>query len=82
MTSKTLNKGLPWWSSSQDHLSKEGKRVQSLVPEDPTSHGTTKPAHHNYCTQAPPLLKLTHLEPVLCKIRSYHNERPARHNLE
>ena len=26
----------------------QGTRVQSLVQEDPTCHGATKPVHHNY----------------------------------
>ena len=30
------------------HLPMQGTRVQSLVQEDPTCHGATKPVHHNY----------------------------------
>ena len=29
-------------------LPTQGTRVRSLVREDPTCHGATKPAHHNY----------------------------------
>ena len=29
-----------------------GTRIQSLVQEDPTRHGATKPAHHNYRARA------------------------------
>ena len=31
-------------------LPMQGTRVQSLVQEDPTYHGATKPVHHNYWT--------------------------------
>ncbi|KAJ8779945.1 hypothetical protein J1605_012114 [Eschrichtius robustus] len=30
------------------HLPVQGTRVRSLVPEDPTCHGATKPMRHNY----------------------------------
>ena len=30
------------------HLPVQGMWVQSLVWEDPTCHGATKPVHHNY----------------------------------
>ena len=30
------------------HLPMQGIRVQSLVREDLTCHGATKPMHHNY----------------------------------
>ena len=44
--------------------------VQSLVQEDPTCHGATKPVCHNYCTCAvEPAAATTEthtLEPVLC----------------
>ena len=59
-------------------------RVRSLVREDPTCHGATKPvshnswacalepASHNYWARVPQLLKPTHLEPVL------RNEKPPQ----
>ena len=31
------------------HLSMQGTQVQTLVHEDPTCCGATKPVHHNYC---------------------------------
>ena len=37
-------------------LPMQGTRVQSLVSEDPTGRGATKPVHHNYQAYA--------LEPV------------------
>ena len=30
------------------HLPMQGTQVRSLVREDPTCHGATKPVHHNY----------------------------------
>ena len=37
------------------HLPMQGTQVRSLVREDPTCHGATKPVHHNYwaCTLEP-----------------------------
>ena len=68
--------------------------VRSLVREDPTCHGATKPVRHNYraCTLeptshncwacVPQLLKHACLEPVLRNKRSHHNEKPAHRNEE
>ena len=73
-------------------LPMQGTRVRSLVPEDPTFRGATKPvrhnywacalepASHNYWAHVPQLLKPVHLEPVLCNKRSHHNEKPMHHN--
>ena len=70
---------------------------RSLGQEDPTCHGATKPASHNYwaCTpqlleptrcnswaRVPQLLKPTHLEPVLRNKRSHGKEKPAHRNEE
>ena len=61
-------------------------QVWSLVREDPTCRGATKPMRHNYwaCTleptshnywaRVPQLLKPVHLEPVLRSKRSHRNE--------
>ena len=57
-------------------------QVGSLVQENSTCHGATKPMH------APQLLKPAHLEPTLCNKRSRCNKKPctapraapARHN--
>ena len=46
--------------------------VQSLVREDFTGLGATKPSHHNYWACA--------LESVLCNKRSYCNEEPKHCN--
>ena len=41
--------GLPWWhSGSKIRLQMQGTWVLSLVREDPTSPGATKPESHNY----------------------------------
>ena len=41
--------GLPWWCSGlRLHLPMQGTQIWSLVSEDPTCCGATKPVHHNY----------------------------------
>ena len=74
-------------------LPMQGTRIWSLVWEDPTCHGATKPVHHhywacalppvshNYWARVPQLLKPVRLEPMLHK-RNHHNEKPAHHNKE
>ena len=61
---KEGNQGLPWWSI---YLAMQGIKVRSLVWEDTTCHGVTKPK----C-----------LEPMLCNKRSHCNEKPAHCNKE
>ena len=56
------------------HLPMQGTRVQSLVWEDPTYLGATKPMCHNYQAQA--------LKPVLHNKRSRRNQKPAHHEEE
>ena len=41
-----------------------------------------EPTSHNYWAHMPQLLRPTHLEPVLCKKGSHHNEKPAQSNEE
>ena len=67
----------------------QGTWVWSLVREDPTCHGATKPVSHNYWAWVlepashnhwacvPQLLKPTRLEPMICNKRSHCNEKPA-----
>ena len=43
----------------------EGTWVRSLVWEDPTCCGGTKPVRHNYRARVPQLLKPSCLEPML-----------------
>ena len=54
-------------------LPMQGTQVQSLVQEDPTYYGATKPMN---CQ----LLSQNTLELVLCNKRSYCNEKPVNHN--
>ena len=63
-------------------LPMQGTLVRSLLGEDPTCHGATKPVHHNYWPHAPELLKPARLEPVVRNKRSHHNEKPVHHNEE
>ena len=75
-------------------LPTQGTRVLSLVREDPTCHGATKPMRHNYwaCTleptshnywtHVPQLLKSVRLDPVLRSKRSHRNEKPVHRNEE
>ena len=75
-------------------LPMQGTRVRSLVQEDSTCHGVTKPMchnywawalepmSHNYWTSVPQLLKPVRLEPVLRNKRSHRNEKPAHRNKE
>ena len=56
-------------------LAKAGTWVGSLVREDPTCRGATKPVHHNYWARVPQLLKPTCLEPVLRNKRSHRKEK-------
>ena len=74
------------------HLPMQGTWVRSLVWEDPTCCGATKPmchnywawalepASHNYWACMPQLLKPTRLEPVLRKKRSHCDEKPTHNN--
>ena len=75
-------------------LPMQGTWVRTLVWEDTTCRGVTKPVRHNYWACAleplshnfwacvPQLLKPEHLEPVLCNKRNHRNEKPAHHNKE
>ena len=48
--------------------------VRSLVQEDPTCFGVTKPVCHN--------CRICALEPVLGNKRNHHSEKPTHHNEE
>ena len=72
----------------------QGTQVQTLVWEDPTCPGATKPVHHNYwdCAlepashnywaRVPQLLKRACLDPVLRNKWSHCNEKPMHCNEE
>ena len=50
--------------------------VWSLVWENSAHCRAAKSASPNYWPRVLQLLKLTHLEPVLCSKRNHHNEKP------
>ena len=77
---------LPSWTSLviqwvRIHLPVQGTWVQSLVWEDSTCLGETKPVHYNYWACVLQLLKLGSLEPVLHK-RNQCSEKPMICNKE
>ena len=57
-----------------------GDRGSTLVQEDSTCLGATKPMPHNYGAHLLQLLKSKHLEPMFCNKRSLCNEKPVHHN--
>ena len=59
-------------------LPTQGTQVQSLVWEDSTCQGATKPLHHKYWAHVQQPLKPARLEPVLCRKRSHHDEKPEK----
>ena len=63
-------------------LPMQGTQIWSLVWEDSTCHGATKPVCHHYWAHVLQLLRPAHLEPVLCYKSSHHDERPAHRNEE
>ena len=63
-------------------LPMQGTQVRSLVGEDHTCCGATKPVRHNYWACVPQVLKPAHLEPVLHNKRSHRNEKPEHRNEE
>ena len=78
-------------------LPMQGTRFRSLVWEDPTCCGATKPMHLlslrsrarvpqllslRSKARVPQLLKPVHLEAVLSNKRSHRNEKPAHCNEE
>ena len=50
------------------HLPMQGTLVWSLIQEDSTCHGGTKPTYHNYWSPSA-------LEPMFCNKRSHSNEK-------
>ena len=64
---ETVLRGLPWWSRGWESACQCRGQVQSLVWEDPTCLGATRPLDHNYWVWA--------LDPTLHNQRSYHNEK-------
>ena len=60
----------------------QGTQVRSLVREDSTCCGTSKPVCHNCWVPVLQLLKPTYLEPVLHNRGSHCNEKLTHHNAE
>ena len=60
-------------------LPMQGTRVRSLVREDPTFHGASKPVCHNYWAHVPQLLKPARLEPMLRNEKPWQWEARASH---
>ena len=54
------------------HLPMQGTQVQSLVWEDPTCCGATKPMSHNYWARTPQLLKPTSSRARVPQLLSLH----------
>ena len=79
-TVETKIQGFPGGSVVKNPPANAGTRVWSLVWEDPTCRGATKPVCHNYWAHVPQLLKLTCLDPVLRNKRSHCNEKPEHRN--
>ena len=77
---KQFFEAFPGGTVVKNRLPMQGTRVRSLVQEDPTSRGATKPMCDNYWAHMPQLLKPVRLEPVLRNKRSHSNEKPAHHN--
>ena len=61
-------------------LRMQGTQVRSLVQEDSTCLGATKPVRHNYWACVLQLLKPVCLEPVLCNTGSHCDEKPVHHD--
>ena len=75
------------WASLVVHqlrirLPTQGIQVQSLVQEDATCHGATKPRPHNYLAWVIQLLKPKPLLPMVHIKRSDHDEKPTHSNEE
>ena len=51
-------------------LPMQGTRVQALVREDPTCHGTIKPMYHNYWARAPTVCALQQEKPLQWEARA------------
>ena len=73
LKSKYSSRDFPGVQWLRIRLPKQGTWVQSLVQENPTCHGATKPMHHSYWSPSA-------LEPVLHDKRSHRSEKPAHHN--
>ena len=64
------------------HLPMQGTQLRSLVREDSTCCGTSKPVCHNCWVPMLQLLKPTYLEPVVHSKGSHCNQNLTHHNAE
>ena len=64
------------------HLPMQGTQLRSLVREDSTCCGTSKPVCHNCWVPMLQLLKPTYLEPVVHNKGSHCNQNLTHHNAE
>ena len=83
-------KGLLWWLSGNESTCQCRTQVWSLIQEDPTCHGATKPVCHNYAPCAsslgtPPAepscrnyWRPCTLETAHCNRRSHSNKKPIQ----
>ena len=86
---RALREGLPSEGTSlvvqwlRIHLPMQGTWVRSLVQEDSTCHGATKPVPQLLSLSSrawePQPLKPGSLEPMLCNKRSHCQEKPVQH---
>ena len=91
-TLKELIPELPWWLSVKNPTANSGDTVPSLIQEDPTCCGATKPIHHNCWACAPlpgrcnyrahvqQLLQPACLESILRNKGRNCSEKPMQHN--
>ena len=75
LESKYSSRDFPGIQWLRIHLPMQGTWVQSLVQENPTCDGATKPMHGNYWSPST-------LEPVLHNKRSHRNKKPNHPNEE
>ena len=62
----------------KNHLPMKGTHVESLVQEDPTCHGATKPDRHNYWACAPRARALQQEKPLQWKAHVLQLESSSR----
>ena len=78
--------GLPWWSSGWECLPAQGTQVWSLVREDATRHGGTKPKHNYWANglepmsraHMPQLLKAVYLCSATKEVRTMRSWRTTK----
>ena len=64
------------------HLAVQGTQVRSLVQEDSTGLGATKPVHHNYGAHSPRACALQRETTAIKSSLAHHNQRTPLHSNE